>query len=33
MMRSTVALPDSQLQNLLPGSSWDKRLEGVFRKI
>jgi uncharacterized protein (DUF1501 family) len=31
-LRSTFALPDSQLQTLLPGSSWDKRLDGVFRK-
>ncbi len=31
-LRSTFALPDSQLQALLPGSSWDKRLDGLFRK-
>jgi uncharacterized protein (DUF1501 family) len=32
-LRSTFALPDSQLQTLLPGSSWDQRLDGVFRKV
>lgn len=32
-LRSTFALPDSQLQSLLPGSSWDARLDGLFRKI
>jgi uncharacterized protein (DUF1501 family) len=32
-LRSTFALPDSQLQALLPGSSWDRRLDQVFRKI
>jgi hypothetical protein len=31
-LRSTFALPDSQLQTLLPGSNWDKRLDGVFHK-
>jgi uncharacterized protein (DUF1501 family) len=31
-LRSTFGLPDSQLQALLPGSSWDQRLDGVFRK-
>lgn len=32
-LRSTFALPDSQLQALLPGSSWDRRLDGLFRKV
>lgn len=32
-MRNTFALPDSQLQTMLPGSSWDTRLDGLFRKI
>jgi uncharacterized protein (DUF1501 family) len=32
-LRSSFALPDSQLQALLPGSSWDQRLDGIFRKI
>jgi uncharacterized protein (DUF1501 family) len=32
-LRSTFALPDSQLQTLLPGSHWDARLDGVFRRI
>ena len=32
-LRSTFALPDSQLQALLPGSNWDSRLDGLFRKI
>jgi uncharacterized protein (DUF1501 family) len=32
-LRSTFALPDSQLQALLPGSSWDHRLDGVFAKL
>jgi uncharacterized protein (DUF1501 family) len=32
-LRSTFALPDSQLQTLLPGSNWDQRLDGVFRSI
>lgn len=32
-LRSTFALPDSQLQTLLPGSNWDPRLDHVFRKI
>jgi uncharacterized protein (DUF1501 family) len=32
-LRSTFALPDSQLQTLLPGSTWDARLDGVFRRI
>jgi uncharacterized protein (DUF1501 family) len=32
-LRSSFALPDSQLQALLPGSNWDRRLDGVFRKI
>ncbi len=31
-LRSTFALPDSQLQTLLPGSNWDQRLDGLFRK-
>ncbi len=31
-LRSTFALPDSQLQALLPGSNWDKRLDGLLRK-
>ncbi len=31
-LRSTFALPDSQLQMLLPGSNWDQRLDGLFRK-
>jgi uncharacterized protein (DUF1501 family) len=32
-LRSTFKLPDSQLQALLPGSNWDPRLDGLFRKI
>jgi uncharacterized protein (DUF1501 family) len=32
-LRSTFALPDSQLQTLLPGSSWDRRLDGIFRRV
>jgi uncharacterized protein (DUF1501 family) len=32
-LRSTFAVPDSQLQMLLPGSNWDQRLDGVFRRI
>jgi uncharacterized protein (DUF1501 family) len=32
-LRSTFKLPDSQLQALLPGSNWDQRLDGLFRKI
>jgi uncharacterized protein (DUF1501 family) len=32
-LRSTFALPDSQLQTLLPGSNWDTRLDGVFRRV
>jgi uncharacterized protein (DUF1501 family) len=32
-LRSTFALPDSQLQTLLPGAQWDTRLDGLFRKI
>jgi uncharacterized protein (DUF1501 family) len=32
-LRSTFALPDSQLQALLPGSDWDQRLDGLLRKI
>ncbi len=31
-LRSTFALPDSQLQSLLPASTWDKSLDGLFRK-
>jgi uncharacterized protein (DUF1501 family) len=31
-LRSTFALPDSQLQALLPGSNWDTRLDRVFRR-
>jgi uncharacterized protein (DUF1501 family) len=31
-LRSTFKLPDSQLQTLLPGSNWDQRLDGIFRK-
>jgi uncharacterized protein (DUF1501 family) len=31
-LRSSFALPDSQLQNLLPGSNWDQRLDAVFKK-
>jgi uncharacterized protein (DUF1501 family) len=31
-LRSTFATPDSQLQTLLPGSSWDRRLDSLFRK-
>jgi uncharacterized protein (DUF1501 family) len=31
-MRRTFALPDSQLQTLLPGASWDTRLDGLFQK-
>jgi len=30
-LRSSFALPDSQLQSLLPGASWDKRLDGLLR--
>ena len=32
-LRSTFALPDSQLQALLPGSQWDQRLDGLLRRI
>ena len=32
-LRSSFALPDSQLQALLPGSNWDQRLNGLFRHI
>ncbi|MBS7809204.1 DUF1501 domain-containing protein [Variovorax sp. PCZ-1] len=32
-LRSTFKLPDSQLQTLLPGSTWDQRLDGLFRQI
>ena len=32
-LRSTFAMPDSQLQALLPGSNWDSRLDGLFRRI
>ncbi len=32
-LRSTFKLPDSQLQALLPGSNWDPRLDGLFRRI
>lgn len=32
-LRSTFKLPDSQLQTLLPGSNWDPRLDGLFRRI
>lgn len=32
-LRSTFALPDSQLQSLLPGSNWDARLDGLLRRI
>ncbi len=32
-LRASFSLPDSQLQALLPGSSWDTRLDGLFRKI
>ncbi len=32
-LRASFALPDSQLQTLLHGSSWDARLDGVFRKV
>jgi uncharacterized protein (DUF1501 family) len=31
-LRSSFALPDSQLQRLLPGSNWDQRLDMVFKK-
>lgn len=31
-LRSTFALPDSQLQTLLPGSNWDHRLDGLLRR-
>ncbi len=31
-LRNTFSLPDSQLQTLLPGSAWDQRLDGLFRK-
>jgi uncharacterized protein (DUF1501 family) len=32
-LRSTFALPDSALHSLLPGSNWDARLDGVFRRV
>jgi uncharacterized protein (DUF1501 family) len=31
-LRSTFSLPDSQLQALLPGAQWDRRLDGLFRQ-
>jgi uncharacterized protein (DUF1501 family) len=32
LLRSTFALPDSQLQTILPGAKWDNRLDGMVRK-
>jgi uncharacterized protein (DUF1501 family) len=32
VMRGTFGTSDSQLQNLLPGSSWDKGLDGVMKR-
>ncbi|MBC7608297.1 MAG: DUF1501 domain-containing protein [Polaromonas sp.] len=31
VLRATFALPDSALSTLLPGSSWDARLDGLMR--
>ncbi len=32
VLRATFQLPDSTLAQLLPGSSWDSRLDGVMRR-
>jgi uncharacterized protein (DUF1501 family) len=33
VLRATFALPDSQLQTILPGAQWDTRLDGMVRKV
>jgi uncharacterized protein (DUF1501 family) len=32
VLRATFALPDSSLATVLPGASWDSRLDGLLRK-
>jgi uncharacterized protein (DUF1501 family) len=32
VMRSTFALSDAQLASVLPGTRWDKRLDGLLTK-
>ena len=32
VLRATFAMPDSSLARVLPGASWDKRLDGLMKK-
>ena len=32
VLRSTFAMPDSSMANVLPGASWDKRLDGLIQR-
>lgn len=33
VLRSTFAMPDSALASVLPGATWDARLDGLVRKV